>query len=125
MALRALEVRGYMQRTGSWLLRPAPDAFRRRPSPHLLDHPEAPTNRPPQLPRQTTITSLASNSDPNALVLAILVARLAHITVSDNALFVRIVFSLRSAIDKVLLGRPDTVDTVPNCVSACPNRSGS
>jgi hypothetical protein len=74
-------------------------------------------------------TSPASNSDPDALVLAILDAslpinaasvadaRLACVTVSDNALFVRLgqryeAFSPRSGTDRVLLGGSDTVDTV-------------
>jgi hypothetical protein len=74
-------------------------------------------------------TSPAGNSDPDALVLAILDAslpinaasvadaRLACVTVSDNALFVRLgqrfgAFSPRSGTDSVLLGGSDTVDTV-------------
>jgi hypothetical protein len=74
-------------------------------------------------------TSPASNGDPDALVLAILDAslpinaasiadaRLACVTVSDNALFVRLgeryeAFSPRSGTDRVLLGGSDTVDTV-------------
>ncbi len=71
----------------------------------------------------------ASSSDPDALVLAILDAslplnaatvadaRLACVTVSDNALFVRLgqryeAFSPRSGTDRVLLGGSDAVDTV-------------
>jgi len=78
---------------------------------------------------KTDHTSPASNSDPDALVLAILDAslpinaasvgdaRLACVTVSDNALFVRLgqryeAFSPRSGTDRVLLGGSDTVDTV-------------
>jgi hypothetical protein len=74
-------------------------------------------------------TSPASNGDPDALVLATLDAslpinaasvadaRLACVTVSDNALFVRLgqryeAFSPRSGTDRVLLGGSDTVDTV-------------
>jgi hypothetical protein len=71
----------------------------------------------------------AAGRDPDALVLAILDAslplnalsvadaRLACVTVSDNALFVRLgrryeAFSLRSGTDRVLLGGNDTVDAV-------------
>ena len=71
----------------------------------------------------------AHNNDPDALVLAILDAsfpinattvadaRLACVTVSDNALFVRLgqryeAFSPRSGTDRVLLGGSDTVDNV-------------
>jgi len=78
---------------------------------------------------KTDHTSPARNSDPDALVLAILDAslpinaasvadaRLACVTVSDNALFVRLgqryeAFSPRSGTDRVLLGGSDTVDTV-------------
>jgi hypothetical protein len=74
-------------------------------------------------------TTPASNSDPDVLVLALLDAslpinaasvadaRLACVTVSDNALFVRLgqryeAFSPRSGTDRVLLGGSDTVDTV-------------
>lgn len=74
-------------------------------------------------------TSPASDRDPDALVLAILDAslpinaasvadaRLACVTVSDNALFVRLglryeAFSPRSGTDRVLLGGSDAVDTV-------------
>ena len=70
-----------------------------------------------------------ANRDPDALVLAILDAslplnalsvadaRLACVTVSDNALFVRLgqryeAFSPRSGTDKVLLGGNDIVDTI-------------
>jgi hypothetical protein len=70
-----------------------------------------------------------SNRDPDALVLAILDAslpinaasvadaRLACVTVSDNALFVRLgqryeAFSPRCGTDRVLLGGSDAVDTV-------------
>jgi hypothetical protein len=77
---------------------------------------------------KTDHTRPAGNSDPDALVLAILDAslpinaasvadaRLACVTVSDNALFVRLgqryeAFSPRSGIDRVLLGGSDTVDT--------------
>ena len=78
---------------------------------------------------KTDHSSPAGNSDPDALVLAILDAslpiniasvadaRLACVTVSDNALFVRLgqryeAFSPRTGPDRVLLGGSDTVDTV-------------
>ena len=78
---------------------------------------------------KTGRASPANNSDPDALVLAILDAsfpinaasvadaRLACVTVSDNSLFVRLgqryeAFSPRSGTDRVLLGGSDMVDTV-------------
>ena len=93
-------------------------AILKRPPPAAAvaktDHPRPPTS---------------DTSDPDALVFAILDAslpinaasvadaRLACVTVSDNALFVRLgqhyeAFSPRSGTDRVLLGGSDTVDTV-------------
>ena len=84
-------------------------------------------------------TGQVTNSDPDALVLAILDAsipinaanvadaRLACVTVSDNALFVRLgqryeAFSPRSGTDRVLLAGSGTVDTV-SVEEACDSRS--
>jgi hypothetical protein len=95
----------------------------------ILKRPPAATATAAAVAKTDHHTSPASNSDPDALVLAILDAslpinaasvadaRLACVTVSDNALFVRLgqryeAFSPRSGTDRVLLGGSDTVDTV-------------
>ena len=89
----------------------------------ILKRPVAPA------PVKTDHDPATPSGDPDALVLAILNAsipltpqcvadaRLACMTVSDNALFVRLgrrydAFSPRSGTDKVLLGGTDAVDSV-------------
>ena len=91
----------------------------------ILKRPPAPT----AVTKPDHTSAAAGNSDPDALVLAILDAslpinatsvadvRLACLTVSDNALFVRLgqryeALSPRSGTDRVLLGGSDIVDTI-------------
>ena len=95
----------------------------------ILKRPPAAAAAPAAAVKTDHSSPASNNSDPDALVLAILEAsfpinaasvadaRLACVTVSDNALFVRLgqryeAFSPRSGTDRVLLGGSDAVDTV-------------
>ncbi|KAF8482737.1 hypothetical protein DFH94DRAFT_626717 [Russula ochroleuca] len=108
-------VEGHLPIYWAILKRPASKSASAAPAPAKMDYLMVPVP--------------VASSDPDALVLAILDAslplnaltvtdaRLACVTVSDNALFVRLgqryeAFSPRSGTDKVLLGGNDTVDTI-------------
>jgi hypothetical protein len=128
MAPSAQELRRDVQRAGSRLCA-SPRTLRRGQPPGLL-------KRPAAAPVKTDHTTPAGDHDPLVLAnldaslplnaLSVTDARLACVTVSDNALFVRLglcyePFSPRSERDKVLVGRSHLI-WVPHLSALACNR---